>query len=233
MLDKGVDPNMPNATGKTALGAFAGVFRGNDRSLLDFSDLLLAHGANPMRGDKPLGTAISHAYSSFLVTSTLSAIARAEKAGKGLRDEDGGNVLHYLASVDPQLAGWQLDEDISAIQDGDEDLFFPPQMINARRQSDGSTPLDVLWRTGTREWLQGKQPQGWLMTSTLLTLGADPFMQDANGECVFQQMERLVCAEMVDRPPMAVWGPLCARWSDKSLSTSTLASNPSPPTPRF
>lgn len=222
LLAQGADPNTPNHAGETPLGIFASSFRGsNNKDLLVFSELLLAHGANPMLADKPLGTAISHSYSSLLTTSTLLAIARAETNGTGLRDEHGGNSLHYLASVDPQLASWQLEEDIYTIAEGDIDpLFFPAVMINARRASDGSTPLDVLWRTGAKPWLDAPQDQAWRMTDALLKLGADPFMPDDRGLCVVHEINQMTLAGIVS-PPTDVWGKVHAKWSQQQLSSNT------------
>lgn len=206
-----------------------------------FADLLLSHGANPMLGDRPLGTSISHDNSSFLVTGTLSAIARAEREGGGLRDQDGGNVLHYLAGVDPRLAAWQLEEDVYTIAEGDQDqgaLFFPAQMINARRASDGSTPLDVLWRTGAKPWMDDKIVHAWRMTKALIALGADPFMTDVHGMCAVQDIAAQVQTGAIV-PDDDVWAPIAARWSHRDLigttaSSATATVHPSrSPTPRF
>lgn len=194
MLDEGLDPNMIDDQGRSLIGNLASDIRGSNQPGLEIARALLEAGANPMLHDMPLGRQISHNQSSLLVTQTLSQIARMEEAGKGLRDAQGGNVLHYLAEHHQWLAAVQLDEDIYALAEGESgDLFFPQAMIQARN-NEGDTPLDALWRGEPLAWNPDTLDNAWYMTRTLLLRGADPLLPDADGRNVAERIEALIQA---------------------------------------
>jgi hypothetical protein len=211
LLAAGADPNEQEpVNGVTPLGVLGRMCRGSIDPAVEMALLLLEHGANPLRLDKPLGSQIKHDHSSLLTTSLVSAINKLEFAAHGLRTDNGGNILHYLAKSDPDMAAGFLEEDAYCASHSQQgpllELFFQPHLLN-QRDNDGDTPLHAIWRDVEA---YGGEAVGlcWKMTAALLDCGANPL------ECAVAKGLPLMGHE-------ATWGLMLARLSQSRLEISS------------
>lgn len=219
LLDDGLDPNSRNEHGETLMGLVAAMTLGTNTIGLALGESLLTHGANPMLHDRPLGNTIVHSRSSLLTTNTLAYLCRQERTTHPLRDANGGNALHYLAEVNPELAQGFLEDDVFA-DPGKE--YFGAEMINARRVSDGLTPLDVLWDGSPMAWDEQMRADRWAMTAALLDRGGDPLLPTSDDTCVAEKLESLVMAGMSFAPGVEAWPKIEAALNQRRLEQRTL-----------
>ena len=222
----GVDPNKTNSRGETALGLLGSMCRGTRPDCARFAMLLMDHGANPMLNDKPLGNTINLMTSGHLATAVLGKMAKMERAGGGLRDENGGNALHYLARVDVKLAITLLEEDTMTEQSNEH--YFPSSMFNEQRH-DGNTPLHVLWG----HYLAGRafgprQEDCWLMTQHIITMGGSVMVPDANEATVAELIETYTVCYNNDNQAYigdqtGIWPYIKAQLDERRLLSNTPA----------
>lgn len=233
-LDEGADANGVDEHGRRPMDVLAGEPTSGEPRETTHRDTLVnalfLAGANPLLGQRAFFTQ-SHDNGMLDIAAQVVALGR---RGTTLRDDDGGNLLHVLASTQVQtlghvLAQHSLPHEPPADQAGyfARRWDFPLAWLGDRRESDGATPAHALWTTFTQRWQgNGNTRQQvvfqdleiyldvWATTGSLVALDMDSlFVADQQGLCAGDTIEDFVM----------VVGPIATTYS--ALSEELLARN--------
>lgn len=156
--------------------------------------LLIEHGANPLGGEAALNETMLQ-QDPYLSLRVIEAMGQAERAGRPLRGDDGGNPFHLLCVINPEwfehaLDHWHTDELFSG--DGrvrGERIRWPTAWRDEALPVSGHTPLHLLWQNmvSLGRCGDGARPhlvRGWATTESMARKGAVLDLADAQGRTV-------------------------------------------------
>ena len=222
LLEAGFDPNAMDDLGNTALGIVGNLTRGSQEELIGIGKRILEIGGNPLRGDKPLGDTIQHAYSSLLLNAIVMGLNRHETEGHGLRDDKDGTVLHYLCEHQLEMTAEYVEED--AYADSPQDRYFDTQLFLAKNDQ-GDTVLHALWQVPSEYdsgWqnLEPLQSKRWVITAAAMDAGLDVIACNQDGAMVAELIENAV-NHGTAKPDDATWEKIEAALASHRLEGTT------------
>lgn len=106
---------------------------------------LLDNGGNPLQFDEPFGVRIHPEHCPKIFDYLAEQLLERQVLGKGLLDEQGGNLFHYAVKVAPKFA-------LNLITHLERNSKYGREMAKAgidAVDAQGRTPLQVLWEQPT------------------------------------------------------------------------------------
>ena len=229
LFTQGLDVNAQDPQGMTPLGIIAHRTYDDSATLVKIACELIDRGANPMINDAPLGATIYQGRSSDLLEGVISALVARENEGRGLRDEWGGNLLHFAARTDTTLIASLLEDDI---RKPPEERKFSPDLLMSRRTQDNGTLLHALWghmNSFLNQEMTNKN-EGllrWIATRHLLDQGLDLLTKDAYGQTAAQGVMH-VLAHGIHVPDDDTWDQMRSSLDKLRLEGDTATPYTSP-----
>lgn len=176
----------------------------------------------------PLDYLLKHAFSLpfELIWPTVAALRKREDDGVAMRVYDGGNLLHFYASV----------AEFGKLRLLLRHNQFHPEWINQTRD-DGMTPLMVVWDTLLNQY--SKPDQIWETTRLFLEAGADTGVVGSKGQTLtslmdqVRQMHKRYIFDMEDADRDFVIGTMVSSQQQRDLEHNTPSPAPASGKVRF
>lgn len=223
-LDAGGDPNTEYTDGRSPLNFLATDARAQGRGLNGVAQFAGAAGQLVKQGADPMlpGCVALTRGNSTMVREIVSAMRWRQTDDPQVRWHDGQNPLHRLVFNYASL--YNLSGDDPSRPHG----AFCKTWFSQARDSDGATPLHVLWQENRQAESDARSDprlarERWTLTQRLMAGGADLVSVDHDGIRVSQLIENAVNENAypdIDCP-MALWAQVVAVEETQRLEAST------------